>query len=105
MKPFVLFCAIAGAFAVVTGSHAQTARQDPASPAAAPVRVTVPAGSVTFDFNEIDRNGDRSISVEEWNAFVASLSARMSSGKEAGSATGGATTSGGSATAPRPPQR
>jgi len=52
------------------------------------VRVQIPAGGLTFNFTDIDRNNDRSISVEEWNAFVASLQSRIGQ-QGAGSAAGG----------------
>ena len=41
-----------------------------------PQRTTLPPGGLTLDFNEIDRNSDRIISVEEWNAFIEKLRAR-----------------------------
>jgi hypothetical protein len=40
------------------------------------VRVEVPSGGLVLNFSDIDRNKDGNISVEEWNAFLASLPAR-----------------------------
>ena len=80
-------------------AQAQQSGRD--SPAPAPVHVTVPPGGITFNFADIDRNRDNSISVEEWNAFVASLQSRAAA-KEPGSAAAGAT---GSARQPQQPPR
>lgn len=91
MKPTVILAA-AGALAVVAVHETAAQSQQPPrieSPAA-PVRITVPPGGLAFNFGDIDRNGDGSISVEEWNAFVASLQSRTAA-KDSGSATGGAT--------------
>jgi hypothetical protein len=75
-------------------AQAQQPQRDPPTP----VHVTVPPGGIAFNFADIDRNRDNSISVEEWNAFVASLQSRAGA-KESGSAAAGATGS------PRPPQQ
>ena len=45
-----------------------------------PQRTTLPPGGLTLDFNEIDRNGDRIISVEEWNDFIEKLRSRTAQG-------------------------
>ena len=50
-----------------------------------PQRTTLPPGGLTLDFNEIDRNGDRIISVEEWNAFIETLRSRSAQGSGGGS--------------------
>jgi hypothetical protein len=75
-------------------AQAQQPQREPPTP----VHVTIPPGGLTFNFTDIDRNRDNNISVEEWNAFVASLQSRVG-GKEAGSAAAGATGS------PRQPQQ
>ena len=51
-----------------------------------PQRTTLPPGGLTLDFNEIDRNGDRNISVEEWNAFIEKLRSATAQGSGSGSA-------------------
>ena len=81
--------------------HAAAQAQQPQRDPPTPVHVTVPPGGLTFNFTDIDRNRDNSISVEEWNAFVASLQSRVG-GKDAGSAAAGAT---GSPRQPQQPQR
>ena len=58
-----------------------------------PQRTTLPPGGLTLDFNEIDSNGDKMISVEEWNAFIEKLRSRSAaqgsgSGNAASPATG-----------------
>jgi hypothetical protein len=79
-------------------------QQQPTSAApAAPVRVQIPQSGMTFNFQDIDRNRDNSISVEEWNAFVASLQSRMGA-KDGGSAAGGATGSAAGATGAAAPK-
>ena len=96
MKATVFLGAAILAFAAQQ-SVAQT-QPAPRTPSpATPVHVTVPPGGLTFNFADIDRNGDNSISVEEWNAFVASLSSRVAQ-KAPGSAATGASA------APRTPQ-
>jgi hypothetical protein len=64
--------------------------------------VQLPAGGVTLSFTEIDRNNDRSISVEEWNDFVKTLrsgagradsSSTSTPGTISGGAASGATSS------------
>jgi hypothetical protein len=52
----------------------------------APQRTTLPQGGLTLDFNEIDRNSDRMISVEEWNAFIEKLRPRSAQGSGSGDA-------------------
>jgi hypothetical protein len=81
----VLTGALAAALAIPAAAQQQSTQSAPA----APVRVQVPQGGLTFNFQDIDRNRDNSISVEEWNAFVASLQSRM--GAKEGSAAAGAT--------------
>ena len=73
------------------------AQQSPSSPSSPPQtqRIEVPSSGLTFTFGEIDRNRDNNISVEEWNAFVASLRSRTASsdaGARSGSAAGGGST-------------
>jgi hypothetical protein len=88
-----LILAGAAAAALATPTIAQQTiaqQQQPASAAAAaPVRVQIPQSGMTFNFQDIDRNRDNSISVEEWNAFVASLQSRTGA-KEGDSAAAGA---------------
>ena len=94
-----LGAAAAGVLALAAAHETSAQAQQPRTPSSAtPVHVTVPPGGLTFNFTEIDRNGDGSISVEEWNAFVASLQSRIAAKDP--SATGGAT-----ATPKQPQQR
>jgi hypothetical protein len=106
MKAAVLWsAAVAGALALAASHEAaaqaqpqtqsQTARGASAAP---PVHVTIPPGGLTFNFSDIDRNGDSSISVEEWNAFVASLPSRLAAKDSGGAGAGGGS-------APRQPQQ
>lgn len=84
------------AAAMVLGAMAMQAQAQPtAAPAATPQtqRIEVPSSGLTFTFGEIDRNGDNSISVEEWNAFVASLRARTAAARPESGASAGATRS------------
>ena len=94
MKPNILL-AIAAALSSVIAVPVQAQQSPTARAAAQPQRVEVPSGGFTFSFAEIDRNGDNSISVEEWNAFVAGLQARTAQGdatpRQGGSAAGGGT--------------
>jgi hypothetical protein len=50
--------------------------------------LNLPAGGIVLDFKEIDKNNDRSISVEEWNEFIAALRARTERSSSGGAATG-----------------
>ena len=92
---YVLFGAVAAALSLPVLAQApavvqsQAAAAQPVQPPAAPVRVEVPQSGLTFNFQDIDRNRDNSISVEEWNAFVASLQARMSQSSGGSAAAGG----------------
>ena len=81
---------LTGALAAALAFPAAAQQQPSASAPAVPVRVQVPQSGLTCNFQDIDRNRDNSISVEEWNAFVASLQSRMGA-KDGGSAAGGAT--------------
>jgi len=100
---YVLFGAVAAALSAPALAQAPAVAQSqataqPVQPAAAPVRVEVPQSGLTFNFQDIDRNRDNSISVEEWNAFVASLQARMSQrGTAPASSSGGSAAAGGTA--------
>jgi len=96
MKAQAFLAAAALLLAAVDPAAAQqTPRRDPSvsTPPPAPVRVQIPAGGLTFNFTDIDRNNDRSISVEEWNAFVASLQSRIGQ-KTPGAAAAGGTSAG-----------
>jgi hypothetical protein len=83
--------AVAGALALVAAHQAAAQTQQPSSTPAAPVHVTIPPGGITFNFTDIDRNGDRNISVEEWNAYVASLQAKIGRKDSTGTAAAGGT--------------
>ena len=50
--------------------------------------LNLPSGGIVLDFKEIDKNNDRSISVEEWNEFIAALRARTERSSSGGAATG-----------------
>ena len=94
---YVLFGAVAAALSIPALAQAPAVVQSqaaaqPTQPPAAPVRVEVPQTGLTFNFQDIDRNRDNSISVEEWNAFVASLQSRM--GQRGPSSSGSAAASG-----------
>jgi hypothetical protein len=82
--------AVAGALALVAAHQATAQSQQPSSSPSTPVHVTIPPGGLTFNFTDIDKNGDKNISVEEWNAFVASLQAKIGR-KDAGTAAAGGT--------------
>jgi hypothetical protein len=84
--------AVAGALGLVAAHQATAQSQQPSS-SATPVHVTIPAGGLTFNFTDIDRNGDMSISVEEWNAYVASLQAKIGRKDSPGTAAAGGTAS------------
>lgn len=65
MKANVLFtAALIGVFSLAAVAQGDTDR------------ITLPSGGIILDFKMIDRNNDRSISVEEWNDFIASLRER-----------------------------
>jgi hypothetical protein len=91
MKAYAVVTAvIAGAFCLVSADRAAGQREEPRRDPPTPVRVEIPAGGLTFNFSDIDRNNDRNISVEEWNAFVASLQSQIGQ-KAAGAAAAGGT--------------
>ena len=69
----------------------------------APQRTTLPPGGLTLDFNEIDRNGDRNISVEEWNAFIEKLRSRTA--QESGSGSAASPAAGSTAREPSSPAK
>ena len=93
----------ASALALLAVQHAVAQTQQSSSrDSAAPVHVTIPPGGLTFNFTDIDRNGDKSISVEEWNAFVASLQSKVGRKDASGTAAAGAT--GTDRPAPQPQQ-
>jgi hypothetical protein len=81
--------AVAGMLSVVAADWAAAQREEPRRDPPMPVRAEIPAGGLTFNFSDIDRNNDGNISVEEWNAFVASLQSRV--GQKAGGAAAGGT--------------
>ena len=87
--------AVAGMLSLAAADRAAAQREEPRRDPPTPVRVEIPAGGLTFNFSDIDRNNDRNISVEEWNAFVASLQSRV------GQKAGGAAAAGG--TGPKAP--
>jgi hypothetical protein len=89
---FTTAAILAGALTLAAAHQAAAQQQQQPSGPAAPVHVTIPAGGLTFNFTDIDRNGDKSISVEEWNAFVASLQSKIGR-KDAGTAAAGGTAS------------
>jgi hypothetical protein len=92
-----LSAAAAGALLFAAAQDATAQAQQPRSPSpATPVQLTLPPAGLTFNFSDIDRNGDKTISVEEWNAFVASLPSRTAAG---------APGSAGATTPPRQPQQ
>ena len=67
-----------------------------------PQRTTLPPGGLTLDFNEIDRNGDKMISVAEWTAFIDKLRTSTALGSSSGAASSG---SGASAKEPSSPAK
>ena len=85
------FPAIAGALALLAAQHAVAQTQQSSRDSAAPVHITIPPGGLTFNFTDIDRNGDKQISVEEWNAFVASLQSKIGRKESTGTAAAGGT--------------
>lgn len=85
---------------VVHGTAAQAQSPRSSTTASAPVQVTVPPSGLTFQFSDIDRNGDGSISIVEWNAFVASVQARVAAERAADASSGGTT-----AAPPQSPRR
>jgi hypothetical protein len=71
-----VIAAVAGALALAAADQAGAQREQTRRDAPAAVRVELPPGGLVLNFSDIDRNKDGSISVEEWNAFLASLPAR-----------------------------
>ena len=90
MQATVLVAAVAAVLALPVA--AQQREQQPRGQEAAQTVNLPPSAGIVLDFKEIDRNNDRSISVEEWNAFIESLRARSAQRGSAGSAGSGATT-------------
>jgi hypothetical protein len=90
MQATVLAAAVAAVLALPAA--AQQRDQPPAGKETAQTVNLPPSAGIVLDFKEIDRNSDRSISVEEWNAFIESLRARTAQRGSAGSAGSGATT-------------
>jgi hypothetical protein len=90
MKAHV-FASAAGALALFAAQQTVAQTQQPTRDSPAPVHVTIPQGGLTFNFKDIDRNGDNNISVEEWNAFVASLQSKMGRKDTTGTAAAGGT--------------
>jgi hypothetical protein len=60
--------ALTAGFALAPAGQAGAQRE-----VADPARVEVPSSGLVLDFHQIDLNKDGSISVQEWNAFVASV--------------------------------
>lgn len=85
---------LAAAVAAVLALPAAAQQRDQPPPGKEPAQTVSlpPSAGIVLDFKEIDRNNDRSISVEEWNAFIESLRARTAQRGSAGSAGSGATT-------------
>jgi len=81
--------AVAGMLSLVAADWAAAQPAEPRRDPATPVRVEIPAGGLTFNFSDIDRNNDGNISVEEWNAFVASLQSKEGQKAAGGAAAGG----------------
>lgn len=85
----LLTTAVAAALSLAGVDQAGAQRQETGRDAPAAVRVELPSGGLVFNFSDIDRNKDGSISVEEWNAYVASLPTRAA-GKDVDRASAGA---------------
>jgi hypothetical protein len=84
----------AGALALLAAQQAAAQTQQPSTTPAAPVHVTIPPGGLTFNFTDIDRNRDNNISIEEWNAYVASLQSKIGAKASSGPAAAGGTAPG-----------
>ena len=94
--------AIAGALALAAADQAGAQQRDDTRRATpTPVRVELSSGGMVFNFSDIDSNKDGSISVEEWNAFVASLPSRAARTDSSGNAAAGAS----AAEKPQQPKR
>ena len=92
MKANVLVIAALAVFAATPAIAQQRSDQ-------VPQRTNLPEGGLTLDFNEIDVNQDRVISVEEWNAFIAKLRERTAQRSNSGGAAAGGTSKGSSSRA------
>ena len=88
----LITAAIAGALALVAADQARAQPQETRRDAPAAVRVELPSGGLVLNFSDIDRNKDGSISVEEWNAFIASLPTRAARGDTDGASAGASRT-------------
>src|SRR3954463_1932051 len=88
-KAFVT-AAVAGALALAVANQAGAQRDDTRRATPTPVRVELSSGGLVLNFSDIDRNKDGNISVEEWNAFIATLPSRGARTESGGSATAGA---------------
>jgi hypothetical protein len=89
MKATIFVTAAVAGVLSIAADRAAAQREEPRRDPPTPVRIEIPAG-MTFNFSDIDRNNDGNISVEEWNAFVASLQSRLGQ-KPAGAAAAGGT--------------
>jgi hypothetical protein len=85
----------AAALTAMFALHA-TAQQPQPSGQQVAQSLNLPSGGIVLDFKEIDKNNDRSISVEEWKEFIASLRARTER------ASGGAAATGATGKSPEP---
>jgi hypothetical protein len=94
MEAIMQATVLAAAVAAVLALPAAAQQRDQPSPGKETTQTVnlPPSAGIVLDFKEIDRNNDRSISVEEWNAFIESLRARTAQRGSAGSAGSGATT-------------
>jgi EF hand len=86
----VVTAAAAAALALSAVDQASAQRDDTRRAAPAPVRVELSSGGLVLNFSDIDRNKDGTISVEEWNAFIATLPSRAARSDSGGNAAGGA---------------
>jgi hypothetical protein len=93
--------AVAGALALAAADPAGAQRDETSRAAPTPVRVELTSGGLVLNFSDIDRNKDGSISVEEWNAFVATLPSRAARTDSSGNAAAGAS----AAEKPQQPKR
>jgi hypothetical protein len=94
MKASVFIIAtLAGSLGLAGQAGAQSQGQSSGQTSAD--RVQLPAGGVTLSFTEIDRNNDRSISVEEWNDFVKTLHSRAGRADSSSTSTPGTISGGG----------
>ena len=77
------------AFAIALGLPMAAMAQSTQSASSSPATVNLNAktGNLVISFNEIDKNSDGMISVQEWNDYVRTVAARDGSAS-AGGATG-----------------